>query len=179
MGEAKTSWMLTRNGKAFDFADPQPSDICIEDIAYALSRQCRYTGHTKFHYSVAQHCVLIAKLLPRHLAFQGLMHDATEAYLADICAPAKKFLPDYNSLEQKIWEAVCLKFNIDVYLHPVVKEYDLRITEDERLVLLPETPDNLHFFGGHDVQPLGVSIKPWSTHTAKKMFIMYFERLKP
>jgi len=54
-------WMHTYTGMKFYPMEPNPSDICIEDIAHALSMQCRYNGHTLQFYSVAQHCVLMSR----------------------------------------------------------------------------------------------------------------------
>ena len=36
-------------------ADPRPEEICIEDIAHALSLMTRANGHFPVFYSVAQH----------------------------------------------------------------------------------------------------------------------------
>ena len=52
--------IVTYTGKLFDIFDPKPELVCIEDIAHSLANQCRYTGHTKVFYSVAQHSVLMA-----------------------------------------------------------------------------------------------------------------------
>ena len=75
-----------------------PDDVNIVDIAHSLAMQCRFTGHTKVFYSVAQHSVLVSKLLERRgcdhaTVLWGLMHDAAEAYLVgDVATPVKKSL---------------------------------------------------------------------------------------
>jgi len=87
--------ILTNSGLWFDFLDPQPDQICLHDIAHALSRICRYGGHTYQHYSVAQHSLLVASLLVDEsplIRQHGLLHDAPEAYTGDIVSPLKALL---------------------------------------------------------------------------------------
>lgn len=77
----------------------------IKEVIHALSLQCRYTGHSKLFYSVAEHSVLVAQIvkdLKLGDPFEGLMHDGAEAYLSDIAAPWKALLPDYKRLEAKV-----------------------------------------------------------------------------
>lgn len=92
----------TVSGRNFHIDRPE---FHVEEIAHALSMQCRYTGHTREFYSVAEHAMLVARIMQHlnlGLPFEGLMHDAAEAYLSDIAAPWKALLPDYKILEQKI-----------------------------------------------------------------------------
>lgn len=95
-------FIATYTGKHF-FLDTPEFDII--DIAHATSMQCRFTGHVRDFYSVAEHNVLVARL-SAHLGlgdpFEGLMHDAQEAYLSDIAAPWKGLLPDYKVIENKL-----------------------------------------------------------------------------
>jgi len=77
------------------------------DMAHALSQTCRYTGHYREFYSVAQHSVHVAQELiaagnsPEYCLW-GLMHDASEAYLADLAAPVKRFIDGYRKLEENL-----------------------------------------------------------------------------
>src|SRR4051794_32940266 len=82
--------IITSTGKWFDVFNPNPADVDIEDIVHALSMQCRFTGHTKEFYSVAQHSVLVSLTCPSVDALYGLVHDGSEAYLSDIARPVKK-----------------------------------------------------------------------------------------
>ncbi len=82
----------THSGKMFDIFNPKPEDICIEDIAHALSMQCRFNGHTKEFYSVAEHSLNCARIaaaqeLDTDAVLFTLLHDAHEAYLGDFPAP--------------------------------------------------------------------------------------------
>jgi uncharacterized protein len=78
-------------GKSLDLRKPESTAESIEmdDIATALARICRFTGHTREFYSVAQHSVLVSYLVPSAIALQGLLHDAAEAYVGDISSPMR------------------------------------------------------------------------------------------
>jgi hypothetical protein len=129
----------TASGLWFDFNDPQPDQITIEDIAAALSKICRYNGHVPGFYSVAEHCCYVADWLDTnghsHLAFAGLMHDAAEAYLGDIVNPMKKlyeFDRVYAPMEEIVETVIGDKFNVDLYpIDPIVKQADKAIYEWE------------------------------------------------
>ena len=82
----------TPTGLIFDLLEPGPAMVRIEDIAWSLSRQCRFNGNTRFFYSVADHCIYVGNLLPPEIRIYGLLHDAHEAYMGDIASPIKKLL---------------------------------------------------------------------------------------
>jgi hypothetical protein len=69
--------------------NPNPDEIHIMDVAQGLSHVCRFAGQVKVFYSVAQHSVLVSKLLDDRTALWGLLHDASEAYLHDLTRPLK------------------------------------------------------------------------------------------
>lgn len=100
----KTLYIETMLGRKFYLLDDNPRFDIVE-IAHALSMQCRYTGHTKRFYSVAEHSCLVAYIMREAGLgdpFEGLMHDATEAYLSDIASPWKVLLPDYKALDKRL-----------------------------------------------------------------------------
>lgn len=95
------SWIQTSTGSYFDLLEPKPAQVRLEDVARALGRICRFAGHTKKHYSVAEHSVLVAQhamTLRNYTAnsdhrtalfMAGLLHDAHEAFTGDLTSPMK------------------------------------------------------------------------------------------
>lgn len=97
---------------------PKPEQINIKDIAHALSLICRANGHFDYFYSVAQHsinCALEAKArnLSRKIQLACLLHDGSEAYIADIIRPIKEKMKDYLKIEEKLQNCVFEKFEIN------------------------------------------------------------------
>ena len=114
-------WIQTAHDHKFDLLEPTVDMVDIRDIAHALSHQCRYTGHTKKFFSVAQHCLLVADYLREagHTAYVqlcGLLHDASEAYLSDLASPWKQATPlgpIYAKYEGVIMDAVADRFDLE------------------------------------------------------------------
>lgn len=104
--------ILTYTGKYFDFLEYPKNDFSIYDIAHALSNICRFNGHCREFYSVAQHSVIVSSLVSSQNALAGLLHDSAEAFLGDVTRPLKQLLPDYNSLEKKIQPYILDRFGI-------------------------------------------------------------------
>ena len=136
-----TSW----SGVDIDITSPQTSDIHIKDIAHSLSMICRYNGTTRYHYSVAQHCVAVANVAqkmgcPPEQVLYALLHDATEAYICDIPRPLKTLLSDYNKIEQTLNRVIMDKFGISGVDTTTVDIIDYNIVYDEVLDVLDKTP---------------------------------------
>lgn len=115
-------WMETYTGDKFHFTKPRPEEIHIEDIAHHLSLLCRYTGACKFFYSVAQHSLYVAQLVPEELQLTALLHDAAEAYLNDISRPVK-YSHRLDITEQEITKVIDAKYGINSH-HPDIKLAD-------------------------------------------------------
>lgn len=137
-------WMWTHSGKRYWPAAPRVEDVCIEDIGHALSMLCRYTGHTMYPYSVAEHSVLVSLMVPPELALEALLHDASEAYLGDVSRPLKRSLPDYKAIEHTNDLVIRLRFNLPPTEHPLVKQADSDILRTEyRTLMQHQMPDDL------------------------------------
>lgn len=91
-------YMQTFSGIKFYPDKIKKSDILLDDIIHALSNTCRYSGHSKEFYSVAEHCIVMAELFPEHTKL-ALFHDAAEAYMGDLPRPIKILIPDYKKRE--------------------------------------------------------------------------------
>lgn len=127
------SCITTSSGKFFDILKPEEYEFDIEEIATALSNLCRYTGHVNRFYSVAEHSVLVSRIVPERLALAGLLHDASEAYLGDVSSPLKKLLPDYKTIEERVQRAIASKFELGNDIDdPAVHEADKRMYWQER-----------------------------------------------
>ncbi len=131
-----SAYLQTQSGRVIDVTDPKPEDIDIGDIAHALSQLCRFGGHTSRFYSVAEHSVRVSSIVPPEHALQGLLHDATEAYLVDMPSPIKRLLPEYYLLEQRLWHVIADKFGVPREMHESVKEIDARICISEKIALV-------------------------------------------
>lgn len=128
--------IVTHSGKLIDLVDPQQDEICIEDIAHALSLINRFNGSTTRAYSVAAHSVWVSLIVDREVALQALLHDAQEAYLGDVTSPLKKALPDYRRIETNFSDAIAEKFGISAVLDRRVRIADRIAYVSERAVLL-------------------------------------------
>lgn len=114
-----------------DVFNPDPETLVIEDIAHALSNQPRFTGHTDSFYSVAQHSIMTAMLVPDEHKLTALMHDASEAYLMDIASPIKAKLANYKDIENGLMAAIAKKFGFTYPLPKEVKDADLKMLHSE------------------------------------------------
>lgn len=167
-------WMQTATGRQFWPLDPRPDEIDIVDIAHALSMMCRYGGHCIRFYSVAEHCVLMARAVSPENALWALLHDASEAYVVDVPRPLKASLPNYKNLEGYVMNAVCVRFGISHLMPAEVKSADNRILLDESAQNMGATPAPW----GIDGEPLGVVLQFWSPEQAKAEFLKEFAALK-
>lgn len=169
-------WMQTYTGRQFFPLDPDITSIDIRDIAHALSQICRYGGHTRLPYSVAEHAVLVSQSVPDDDALPGLMHDAAEAYLGDIVRPIKRHWPEYRYLEDRLLAMIGRRFEVDglPQLPASVVDVDNRILLDERAYLLTAPPASWHQEG---LEPLGVTIGPMASEQAEQAFLTRFQDL--
>jgi len=135
----------TYTGKMINVFDPDPELICIEDIAHALGNLCRFGGHTRKFYSVAEHSVLVASKVRGPLKLTALLHDAAEAYLVDLPSPIKYFIPNYQDYEQNLMLTIAEKFNINFPLPMEVVNADREALEEEWGMLMDSNENAVCF----------------------------------
>lgn len=163
------------SGAYFDLEDPVSSEFGIEDIAHALAHICRYTGHCKAFYSVAQHSVLVSRVVPPEHAFAGLMHDAAEAFIGDVSTPLKMLLPDYKRIEERIEAVIFARYRLPAKLPPCVKEADLILLRTEQRDLM--RAEGQHLSDTEGCEPLPERIEPLGPVAAEHLFLTRFARL--
>ena len=133
------AWIETFTGKKFHLLDPQPEEVCIEDIAHALALSCRFCGHVRQFYSVAEHSIHVSNICEPVDALWGLLHDASEAYIADLSRPVKHCTPvgpPYIAVEARIMAVIAAKFGLPTTMPPGVKVADntLLFAEKDKLM---------------------------------------------
>lgn len=141
MTDRKGSWIQTYSGGRFWPLDPRADEVKLIDIAQALANKCRYAGHCTRFYSVAEHSVLVSRAVPAEHAMWALLHDAGEAYLADIPRPVKRFLPEWKPIEAAVMRAVCEHFGLPEDEPAAVKAADTAILTDEMKAIMAPPPE--------------------------------------
>ncbi len=182
----------TFTGRYVNTRRPDPETICLDDIAHALSQVCRYGGHCAYHYSVAQHAVMVSRRMERQgrsreMQLAGLHHDDSEGYLGDIPRPLKPLLgAGYGRLtdrmDRAIIKALGLPFSEAAFHASSVKDADNWALFVEARHLLPS--EGRHWWNGDQgadawglpEQPGRIVTPPYwlgqiSPHTAYRMFI--------
>ena len=171
MNEYDGSWVATYTGKKLHFLNPQPDEICIEDIAHHLSLTCRFAGAVKWFYSVAEHSKRVAEIVPNKYKLLALLHDGGEYALTDMCSPVKIRFPEFKALENAILQMILRKYNVDPLLgtHGIVKEAD-------RILLATEARDLMNNMNGWAAlpRPLKCKIKPLRSTFAEALFLEAF-----
>jgi uncharacterized protein len=180
--DVKKAWIITYTGLKFYHLAPTADMIDIKDIAHALSMTCRWTGHTPFHYSVAQHSVYASQIVKPEIALPTLMHDASEAYLGDMNRPLKHFTaagPAYLEIEEKVETAIFNKFGIPYPLPEGTKDADTKMLYAEKAQLMRVTEATKYESRkwGHDETPADIKIERWTPRRAEKLFLQRFREL--
>ena len=168
-----TTFIQIAKGKTFDFLNPDLSNIEVEDLVVSLAKQNRYTGYTKYPYSVAQHSVLMSENCEEIYAYPCLMHDLHEGLISDMAKPLKDLLPGFKKMEEKIEKLVHKRFNL--VIPEKVYWYDIRLLMDEKKQLMEKCEKSWNILN----KPLGVKITEWSWKEAYFRFMERYEELKP
>jgi len=163
-----------RTGRSIALLAPQLDAIAIEDIACALSRQCRFVGHAAFHYSVAQHSILASYWVPREAALPALLHDGQEAYLGDVSGPLKgtALMAGYRVLEALWQRTIFHRFGLYGPVPACVHEADAQLLCLEQVVLQGTAGAPPAW-----AEPWVAWITPWTPDQAEEWFLFRFRAL--
>jgi hypothetical protein len=181
--ERMGDWIETYTGKEFYPYDPRPEEVDIRDIAHALAHICRFNGHTKYHYSVAQHSVYCAELAKRRgystaIQLYALLHDAAEAYICDIPRPLKPSFTGYDLLEARLQSTIILALGLPAVfvdkhiIMDVVKGIDADMLNLEGLALMPVAR------WAEQRDCAGIQIDVMSPYGAEQRFLFLYQSLK-
>lgn len=155
----------TYTGIYVNVFDPKPEMFAIEDIAHALSMQPRFGGHLPYFYSVAQHCCQCCYLTMDEHKYNGLMHDASEAYLMDIPSPIKQHLANYKEIEHRLMTVLADVFKFQYPLPEGVKDTDKLMLELEWCnIMIPDGTER---------------IDCWDQYRAKENFLTAYKLYRP
>jgi uncharacterized protein len=144
--EYKDKFLPTWGAHRFQYDNPSPEHVSIEDIAVSLSRQARFNGHTKFPYWVATHAVDVSRLVAPEYALPALLHDSAESYMGDMIAPLKGYFRGiWEDIEGRVEKAIITSINktenfqngqqITYLMNEWIKAADLTALKTEALVL--------------------------------------------
>jgi 5'-deoxynucleotidase YfbR-like HD superfamily hydrolase len=179
--DREKAFIATASGKKFFLLEPRLEDIDIYDIAHALALQCRWTGHTKYHYSIAQHSYYCSFIGPDSEAFDRLMHDAAEAYIGDMNRPLKHYTQAgifYRKVEANVQAAIAQRFGFSV-----VEPISVKLADNSMLYIEKDQITNAKFEEAQvwesykEDAVVRVSIEEWTPAKAKQMFLTRFEDL--
>jgi 5'-deoxynucleotidase YfbR-like HD superfamily hydrolase len=175
-------YVQTVSGRWVNPFDPEPSQLDAGDIARALANQCRFGGHSRAFYSVAQHSVIVSEVVERRGGdaedvFAALMHDATEAYLGDMPHPLKHrsaLGAAFRTAEEHLEQAIRDRFAIrpDV---AEIKRVDRALLATERRAFSAE---EWHWPELEGVEPLDLALEAWSPDEAALAFTRRYAELE-
>ncbi len=176
-----TPFIETFTGQRFTPLAPTPEMIWVEDIAHALSNLCRFNGHVREFYSVAEHSVRVSWVLEEwgedeDVQFWGVNHDAWEAYAGDWATPLKQseIGAGYRLAEARGMRAICQRFSMAETMPEAVRIADAVMLATEARDLMPFKPEH---WRGLMVKPLEDRIAPWSPKEARQRFLARFHDL--
>ena len=174
-------YLQSVSGRWVNPFDPDPEQLDAHDIARALGNQCRFGGHCRVFYSVAQHSVIVSELVEQRGGdaedvFAALMHDASEAYLGDMPHPIKHRSPlgaAFKAAEAHLEAAIRDRFGIRADV-PEIKRADRALLATERRVFSAES---WHWPELDGVEPLDFRLEAWPPDEAARAFAARFAEL--
>lgn len=179
-------YITTFTGIHFSLVNPQPDMVTIEDIAHHLGMVCRWAGATNTFFSVAQHSVLVSKIVPQDLQRWALMHDAAEAYIGDLTRPLKVLVPEIRVVEDRVMRAIALAFDMPYPEPQELAAYDDQIQKLESIMLIRKHDGVFHDRTGDlcsiaDIAPENripdPYLAPMPPEAAELMFLARFRKV--
>lgn len=173
-------YISTVKGERFYLNNPR---FDVDEIGHVLGNLCRYGGHSLRFYSVAEHSVLVAMLCEQlGLAdpFEGLMHDAHEAYWLDMPKPWKMSLPDYVAIEHRLETAMRKTYNLAPKISDGCKTADWIALALEARLMLPMKGDDFEFPEGIRAQAnklADIRLNFWEPAVARSHFMAVFNEM--
>ncbi|MCC6200380.1 MAG: phosphohydrolase [Moraxellaceae bacterium] len=162
--------VITYKGNRFYPGEGRIDHIDIEDVAHALAYQCRFNGHTQYFYSVAQHSLMVASLVPREQRLAGLLHDAAEAYMGDMVSPLKAVMPDFAAAEGALMRQIGGRFSVNLNDDDgLIRKADLIALATEKRDLLPNACEPWPCLEG--IEPHHLPLQPLTASAAKTAFL--------
>jgi 5'-deoxynucleotidase YfbR-like HD superfamily hydrolase len=175
-------YLQTVSGRWVNPFDPDPDQLDADDIARALANQCRFGGHCRTFYSIAQHSVIVSELVEQRGGavedvFAALMHDASEAYLGDMPHPLKHRSPlgeAFKEAERHLEHALREHFGIKADV-PEIKRADRALLATERRAFSDESWPWPELEG---VEPLDLELTAMPPDEAARAFAERFAELE-
>ncbi|MEO5340919.1 MAG: phosphohydrolase [Magnetococcus sp. MYC-9] len=169
--QRRGAWIQTFTGVQFWPMDPRSGEIRIVDIAHSLAMLCRFNGHCRRFYSVAEHSVHVSHVVAPLHAPWGLLHDAAEAYISDMPQPIKRELSVFSMFEEQLQQVIARRFGLPDVLPAAVKQADMQLLATEKLALMG--PEPAVWTGLPEPLDPGL-IRAWSPEQAEHAFLNRF-----
>lgn len=175
-------FITTYEGRKFFPLDPRVEGVSIHDIAHAHALTCRWTGATRNHYPLAQHCVLVCREARKRgfsgdVQLWGLFHDGSEGYICDLARPVKVEIAGYRSVETRLQDTIVASLGLPPEMPAIIKHLDdvLLCTEARDL-----TRNQMRGWSAEMTEErLPYRIRAWPMWYAEIAFLREYKRLRP
>jgi len=168
-------YMTTYSGQQLYPLAPDPEQINIEDIVHGLANQACFHGQTSDFYSLAQHSLLVASLVPLPLKLTALLHDAAAAYFGEMEPSVRQLLPEFCIIEKRLMAAIGERFAVSGFEAPALKRAHLVAQATECRDVLPQQSVRKSAQGR--LAPIPRRIEFMSPDEAKEQFMELFGEL--
>lgn len=157
------------NGQMFNFFNPGATEVSIEELAHVLSNICRFAGHVRYFYPVAQHLLNSSYLAPPGHERAALLHDTSEGFTNDIVTPLKFLVPTFKDIEIVIESDMGRRFDFQYPLSPEVKLVDLQMLKIEKEILKPSS-SHWTILDGVNTDDVAISTLPYTVERFVRPF---------